>query len=198
MKNKTLHLVPFALSFTFVLAPSFANQTVYKWVDSNGELHFSDQPHSGAKKIEVKEVQTVKELPIPKTSTPQTPKVDPVLKGSYKSLVITYPTEQLTIRNNSGVIPINYKIEPELQKDDKIQLIFDGKKAGPPQNTQMFQLKSVFRGSHTVSLQVVNKAQKTLLSSPTVTFYMQRPLVSQNPNYKLKPITKRPTSTSTH
>jgi hypothetical protein len=184
MKNKTLHLVSFALSFTCLLTPSFANQTVYKWVDSNGELHFSDQPHSGAKKIEVQEVQTVEQLPIPEGATSNTPGVNPTANTSYQTLQITYPTDQLTIKNNSGTIALNYTIQPKLKKGDKIQLIFDGKKAGTPQSSKMFKLKNVFRGSHTVSLQVVDKEKKVLITSSSVTFFMQRPLVSQNPNYK--------------
>ena len=32
--------------------------TVYKWVDENGVVHYSDQPHANAEKLQVKDAQT--------------------------------------------------------------------------------------------------------------------------------------------
>ena len=34
--------------------------TVYKWVDENGVVHYSDQPHPNAQKIHVQAAQTYK------------------------------------------------------------------------------------------------------------------------------------------
>src|SRR5271154_797219 len=35
-----------------------AQATVYRWVDADGVVHFSDQPHQGATEIQVQEPQT--------------------------------------------------------------------------------------------------------------------------------------------
>ena len=35
-----------------------ARGTVYKWVDENGVVHYSDQPHPNAQKMQVQEAQT--------------------------------------------------------------------------------------------------------------------------------------------
>ena len=32
--------------------------TVYKWVDDDGVVHYSDQPHPNAQKLQVHDVQT--------------------------------------------------------------------------------------------------------------------------------------------
>src|SRR5580704_9619716 len=37
--------------------------TVYKWIDENGVVHYSDQPHPNAEKVHVQEVQTYKSGP---------------------------------------------------------------------------------------------------------------------------------------
>src|SRR5262252_10689165 len=41
--------------------------TVYKWVDENGVVHYSDQPHPNAEKVHVQAVQTYKAGTAPPT-----------------------------------------------------------------------------------------------------------------------------------
>src|SRR5215475_6403229 len=53
MRKLTFTLICLACSVAFA-------QAVYKWVDENGTVHYSDQPHPNAEKIHVKAIQTYK------------------------------------------------------------------------------------------------------------------------------------------
>ena len=47
------------LACAMVLAGSATRAaTIYKWVDENGVVHYSDQPHQNAQKVDVPAVQT--------------------------------------------------------------------------------------------------------------------------------------------
>ena len=49
---------------SIVLAPALASTTVYRWVDEQGIVHFSDQPHPGAQKMRVEDAPTFKAPPV--------------------------------------------------------------------------------------------------------------------------------------
>jgi len=49
----------FLFTLMSVLACTVAvSATVYRWVDENGVVHFSDQPHENAEKVQLKAPQT--------------------------------------------------------------------------------------------------------------------------------------------
>lgn len=146
---------------------------VYKWTDSSGDVHFSDKPHPGAEKIDLPEVQTFSAPPVEKNTG--VPSSSPDIKDvNYKKISIIQPADQATIRNNQGMVSVIVQIEPELQVGDKLQLIYDGTAVGEPQKQPLFSLKDVYRGSHTISVQVLDKKGKVLGTSQTVTFFMHQ------------------------
>ena len=65
-------------------------------------------------------------------------------------------------------------IEPELKKDDAVQLLFDGEPSGPPQTSLTFTLSDVNRGSHIILLQIIDKSGAIIGSSQPITFYMHQ------------------------
>ena len=52
-----------ALAFTLMFSVAtlaLAGATVYRWVDDQGVVHYSDQPHANAEKLHVNAAQTYK------------------------------------------------------------------------------------------------------------------------------------------
>lgn len=178
----------------FVSTLVYANQTVYEWRDSKGELHFSDTPHQGAKQIEIEDAQTY-DSSSSKTitqDTKNTSKEIPQEKSSaYSLLEILTPSEESTLRNDTGIIDVMIKVEPELKDSDQFQLIYDDKPYGQPQQQNVFTVSDVYRGSHTLKVQVINASGQIIKSSQEITFYMQRPMVNQNPTVNPNKIPKQ-------
>jgi hypothetical protein len=169
----------FVIVFAMLISMCTCYADVYTWKDSQGVVHFSDQPHDGAERVKVPEIQTFSQ---PSSSQPSDSKADPSSKvdkskQTYDVVEIIQPENNATIRNNDGSVQVSLKVEPALAPGDLIQLQFDGSAVGEPQANLQFQLSGVFRGAHSVAAQVVNRQGDVLGSSEPVTFFMQRPRV---------------------
>lgn len=164
-----------------------ANAQIYKWTDSNGIVHFSDVPHSGAKEIILPNVQSTPSKASPPPASEEAAAEKPVLE--YKNIGISQPKAEATIRNNQGFVPVIVETEPELMKGDLLQILFDGQEMGKPQNSKVFALDNVVRGSHTLAVQVMDKDGNILKTSETITIYMQRPRVGMVPGTRPRPST---------
>lgn len=158
-----------------------AGATIYRWTDSSGQVHFTDEPHEGAVTVDLPPVQMYSPPPQEPnkedSSQAKQPDDDESLSPSYKAVKIVQPIPDATIRNNQGLVPILVEFEPKLRKNDKVQLIYDDKPMGEPQNSGTFTLTNVFRGSHTVSVQVLSEDGSVINESEPVTFFMHRPRV---------------------
>ena len=157
---------------------------IYRWTDSSGQVHFTDQPHKGAVPVDLPPVQTYSPPePAQKkvVNTPPSNAVndDETSSPGYKVVRIVQPTQEATIRNNQGLVPVLVEFDPQLKANDKVQLIFDGKPLGSPQNSPTFTLTDVYRGSHTVSVQVFSSDGQMINESEPVTFFMHRARVGQ-------------------
>lgn len=144
---------------------------IYKWVDENGNIHFSDKAQPGAETVTLPPTQTFSP---PKTSAPlpPTPEITRQATATYTKIMIVQPQDQETIRSNQGLLSVVTRVEPELNKDDKLQLLYDGSPIGNPQTELIFTLTKVFRGSHTLQLQVLNENGSVIASSSPVTIFM--------------------------
>jgi len=173
----------FIFLVTLTISPVHAE--IYKWTDTNGVVHFTDKPHPNAERIELPDPQEYSS-PVPTPETPSLPV--PAVDAPQYNITITQPTEQETLRNNQGYIPVILQIEPDLKAGDKLQLIFDGAELGEPQTAPVFALRDVNRGSHTLAVQIVDENGTIVYTTPAVTFFMHRPTVNMAPKTrKLKP-----------
>ena len=165
MKIRSLLLINLVL-VTYVTA-----ETVYKTVDEEGNIYFSDTPAEGAEVIEIKEAQTIN---IPETkSFDYTPSKEKQTDVQYTKIVITNPENDSTIQNNEGNVSIKVKIEPALYEKDLIVFFMDGKQVSTGKTLQ-FSLTNVDRGSHTIDVAVKNEENKLLRRSGKVVFYVRR------------------------
>jgi hypothetical protein len=161
---------------------------VYKWVDENGVVHYSDQPHENAQKIHVGEPQTYKagQYADPGAGAAA---ASPV---SYKCAV-TSPADQQTITNTDAVA-VGAQVEPGLRADTPIFVMLDGRMlTDQPTDALQFTLKGLERGEHNLSIVVRDAGGKVACASPAVTFFVRLPSVfgAANPQ---SPANQAPTS----
>jgi hypothetical protein len=167
--------------FTLVslLASLAVAGTVYKWVDENGVVHYSDQPHSEAKKVEVPPVQTYKgEASVPATpAAPAAPPASAQPAGDYQGCAIAQPTNDQTFTNIDS-LSIVVRTDPGLRAGDQVFLMLDGQplNGGKPTGSQ-FTLSPVGRGTHSVQAVVRNSQGGVLCQTPGVTFNVHQPSI---------------------
>lgn len=154
------------------LLPALAVAGVYKWVDPDGTVHYSDKPQPGAEEVRVPPPQTYTPTPY----TPITPRPEATAApAEYTSLSIASPAPDANIWDNTGAIPISFSIEPALDSGRGHQLVvlIDGKTLPPTKSTST-TLENIERGSHTLQGQVVDAAGNVLISSPAITVHLHR------------------------
>ena len=157
--------------------------TVYRYVDEQGNVYFSDRKIEGATEQEVADPTVIEMAPAPKTSIPSESKTgpagtekEPEFKG-YVKAKITAPQHDGIVRDNSGNVNVSIETNPPFDKKlgHKIQVFLDGQKLPLSFSESTFQLSGIDRGTHTIQLRVVDeKASKTLISSDKISFHMKR------------------------
>lgn len=174
------------LSLLFFMMGALQAQ-IYKWTDSDGNVHFSDQPHQGAEQVDLPPSQTFS-APNQGGNNTNVPAVPPTgdTERGYKVLKISQPQDQATIRNNQGYVPVIATISPELKSGDMLQILYDGEPLGDPKPTTVFALNDVKRGSHTIAVQVLDEEGNVLTTSEPITIFMHRPRVGMVPQTKPK------------
>ena len=162
---------------------------VYRSVNENGEIIYSDQPTPDAQRINLPELPTYKAPPVPGFSS--TPETAPIV-SPYKSVKITAPENDATIRDNQGVVRVQVVLAPPLitRQGHKIQFSLNGEPHGIPVGTTSISFSNLDRGTYTLSASVVDANGAVLKTSDPVVFHLHRESVL-NPNsplFKPKPM----------
>ena len=147
---------------------------VYRWVDQDGNVHFSDVPQEGAERLELPEVQTfeggVVESRPAVTSAPVEEEAT-----TYTLLQITRPALDQTFWNVGGQVPVSLNLEPGLARGDSIRVYLnDAPVEDFPSTGTSHVLSEVWRGSHILRAEVVNASGTVLAQSEMVAFHVRQ------------------------
>ena len=167
MKKITLLLSLILLSHTAMAAD------VYKTVDKNGNVTFTDNPDP-TKKSEVVDLPPITAIPPAAKTTPSSSykPLNGKSEDPYQSLTITQPANDSTIRDN-GSFSVKAGIKPRLYGDHKLQLTLDGVIQGKTQRGTSFKLENIDRGTHQLEISIVDK-KGTVIRKTNSTVHIQR------------------------
>jgi Domain of unknown function (DUF4124) len=158
---------------------AFAGQAavVYKWTDSDGVVHYSDQPVPGAEKIFTSGSPTPAGSAASGRSASQGPAgpAAPKKNGSpgLSQFTITSPTPEQTF---FGDETIGVHLEPTLKADQTITWHLNGRQLDDlgPVATQ-FSLPHLDRGTYAIAATVTDQTTGESTSTDSVTFYVRQP-----------------------
>lgn len=167
--------------YLFFIQPALAD--VYKSVDEDGNVIFTDQPSENAERIHVKEVQTIEsQKPGPSDSPTLTEEGQEQEDAAivYTKLEITSPANDSAVRANDGNITINTAVEPALKQEagHQLALYMDGTQVSTGPGPQL-NVTNVDRGTHIFSAAVIDSEGNELLRSSSVSFTVQRHSVNK-------------------
>ena len=152
---------------------------IYRTVDSAGRVSFSDKPPApgtkNASAIELRGVNNSYANPIPRQ--PYEPGLNDDADSAtlqYSSLVITYPENNAQLRDNAGNVRISTRVAPGLRRGDRVMLVLDGQRVPEEAEGTEIALTNVSRGTHSISLEVVDQAGNVQLKSDEQVFHLQR------------------------
>ena len=144
---------------------------IYKIVNPDGTVTYSDQPQSGAEEVQVQELQTYEaptDLPTltAEGATPAYPE--------YEVFEVSKPAHDETLRDNGGYVAIQITLKPGLFRDHTVAIYMDGEDLGGSGRGTSITLQNVDRGSHTVHAVIRDQDGKEIERTQGVTFHLHR------------------------
>ena len=156
-----------------------AAQPVYKVVDEQGNVTFTDTPPSDA----AAEVQTLNAT----NTTPSMPFDDAAIADDTAmkdteapvtySTRITSPVDQSTVPMGPGDFVVEAAVQPRLRIGEHLVLTLDGVSVGEPQRAARWQLTNVFRGEHRLQVFRLGADDTRQHASPEQVVFVMRPVV---------------------
>jgi hypothetical protein len=137
---------------------------VYKWLDGEGRVHFSDHPVENAQ--ELRGYATPK-IPAPAAQPPG------ASTNLYAVFELATPTDNQVLRSSEGNVPIGMLLQPGLQKGHEIRLFLDNGPVKSHFTTTQLILAKVPLGSHQLRAEVINADGETQATSQEITFHLR-------------------------
>ena len=172
-----LTILGFSLAFS-------ALAEVYRIVDEEGKVTFTDKPPHGASTKEKVHLPTANIQPALKTA-PVVKTVEDEIDG-YHEIAILTPTQDTTIPPGQETVAVQVNLKPTLKAGHLIQLLFSGQPYGLPTATTSFSIGSLIRGENSVQVQVIDTEGNVIGHSNTVTIHIKRGS-ALHPNNKPSP-----------
>src|SRR5690625_4154412 len=135
--------------------------TVYRWVDSNGVVHYSDQPHQGAKKANLETLQVIHFKTPPASESTSTERETKTQALPHYKVTILAPADGTTLRPANHEVRARVGVKPSLGPNALVQYQLDGKSLGKPTAALRALIKKVYRGTHTVMVTVLSAQGKS-------------------------------------
>jgi hypothetical protein len=167
-----------------VLLAFQAHAEVYKSINADGEVVYSDTPTQGAERLTMPALPTY--TPPPVAAPGFTPKQAPEKSDYYKSFAFVSPANEETVRNNLGILNIEVALTPALQGRlrHRVQFFLNDEPYGTPVGNTSLTISNLDRGEYTLSAAVVDTEGNTLISTGDIVVYMKRHSILNPPNAK--------------
>lgn len=176
MKIQLRFRLGIALFASVLIAPNLSAD-VFRSVDADGNVTYSDTPHDGAKKIVIQKPTII---PSVRSTTKLTPNKPQNGALPYKTIKIVSPAEEETLRNIQSV-SVSAQLSPSLQTrfGHQASFLFNGSPVGEPSSRLNVTIGQIERGAHTVKVVVLDRDGKTVAQSPATQFFVHKNSIQQ-------------------
>jgi hypothetical protein len=181
IQNK-LPMILFAFSLVFAATPLMAQ--VYKVVDKDGNVTYTDQaPADGSGPIELRPISVIEAPTYEKA--PADAEADGAAEGekemslsylrkNYKDFAIISPQSEESVWRPDGPIPIAWSSQYALQQGMQVIITLDGKRHAST-TQQMIAVADMDRGEHVVSAELRDAKNRVIATSGPITFFVRQP-----------------------
>lgn len=180
MVKQLTHIVRFCALISAILAMSTlaATTDIYKSVDKNGVVTFSDVPpvkSAGTQNTTIKPNAT--------NSMPGLSSIGPD-QGTVtsdapapKTVSIASPENNATIPMGAGIFDVTAELGAPLVDGELLALYLDDDLVNTPQTSNVWTLTYVIRGPHTLQVRRLSSTGATVSESEVITIFVLRPSV---------------------
>lgn len=173
----TTRLILIASVLALSAAPVVAE--IYRNVDAQGNVTYSDEPSRGAEAIEVQPVTTVT---LPKlddvAEAPGEPATLEQSPDTYQVVTFVAPRNDEAFHSGSGDVEFQVTSTPALKPGHKYEVALDGQPVGQSTSGNIM-VRNVFRGTHQADVHIVNRDGARIQSGDSISFTIHRPTVAR-------------------
>jgi hypothetical protein len=176
--NKSLMIV-----FTLLmLSATPVSAQVYKVVDKDGNVTYTDQPPAdGSGPVDLKPISVI-EAPAYETAPKADDKAEgedkemslSYLRSNYKDFAIVSPQQEESVWRADGPIPVAWNTKYALQDGMQVTIYLDGKRHSTTKQ-QMVPMANLDRGEHVVTADLRDAKNRVVAQAAPVTFFVRQP-----------------------
>jgi hypothetical protein len=160
-----------------------ASAEVFTYIDAQGNRVFTDQPKPGnARRVPLATSNRIPAADATRSRTAQKIEKKPLFH--YDMLRILVPEPDATLRSTAGEIIVSVTSEPGLQKGHRYRLLLDGQPTAEPGISPVFALNNIDRGTHQLSVEILDEQDRTVERTANQPFHMQRISLAQKRRVK--------------
>ena len=172
-------LVPLIGIISLAGMPSLSAD-IYKSVDKNGVVTFSDTPPKEKSASNERIELPVHTTRMPSIEVPERPvSENSEVPVTLSILTITAPLDNATIPMGPGIFDVLADVladvQPPLKEEEFVELYLDSTPVAPPQKKPNWTLTYVPRGAHKLEVRRVSSSGQVLDSSAPITVFVLRP-----------------------
>ena len=165
--------------FIILLTPLTGfGQPVYRTVDADGNVTFTDAPPADTgerERIEIPPINTTPPPAVPERVVPTSPEANAI----EFSVAITSPADESTIAMGPGNFSLSAAVKAELLEEYTLQLFMNGETWGEAQTGSRWNLINVPRGEHDFTVNLLDTDGKAVATSTSVRVYVLRPSINR-------------------
>lgn len=166
---------PLFSSLLFSLCSSSLIADVYKVIDENGNVTYTDQPNADLDTAAVEKLPPLNKIPALALPAADKPNDDqPLAFPGYNLIAIASPENDEVILHNQVSISVRLALDPPLQPGHRVQYLFDGLPQGPTVPVTEFQIGNIVRGAHQLSAKVFGAQGQLLGSTAAIKVHVKR------------------------
>jgi hypothetical protein len=174
-RNHTMRLIAF---FVIALLALPVTAQVYRYVDKDGVVHYTDKPPSrDAKPVELPPLHTVPALEVaPQQGVRTAPVAEQIPEQGYTAARITSPQPEAIIRDAQRMVSISVNLSPPLRPGHLVRFELDGTPIGPALAQTSTSVHVPNPGEYRVSAAVLDELGREVQRTDSVKFFMRPPI----------------------
>ena len=169
------------------------SQEIYRWVDKNGVVHYSDQPDSpDAKLIDVIESNSYEAADAAPAADDADEPEDNSSVSPYSSFSIVSPTPDEVFFGADAVVSVTTDLQGTLQSDHTVAFFLNGSRKQA--NALSTEYVGLARGTYSLRASIEDGNGTPVITSQQTTFHVRQPSVNspQSPQARPNPRAPRP------
>ena len=183
MTHKTLLTLLVAFSLAIMVSPLAAQ--VYKIVDKDGNVTYTDKPPADdAKPMDLPPLSVIETPDYGKTARQKAEAAEAAvgekevplrtMRNRFRDFAIISPLQEESVWRPDGPVSIAWSSSNQLMESMTVQIFLDGQQQANT-TAPMIPVNGLERGEHTVTATIKDARNRTIATAEPITFYVRQP-----------------------